>query len=184
MSESLISMIEGAAPTIASALVPGALSGPAKMFAEVAISHLAEGLGLPHPSTQEEILAQLIGVNPVVRDTVLTRADANFQNTIAPAVQAEAPAPVAAPTTPSAPPVDPRAGVTSDLPSLLCYLFLAAIGGAMTSKGIDLGNIQQSILGSSDLHVGASIMAGAIMLAYRSILGTNKNTLALASDQK
>jgi hypothetical protein len=184
MSESLISMIEGAAPTIAAALSPGVLSGPAKMFAELAISHLAEGLGLDHPSTPEEILKQLTGVSPVVRDAVLTRADANFQNTISPAIQAASPAPLETPSTLSAPPVDPRAGVTSDLPSMLCYLFLAAIGGSLASKGVDLGNISQSLFGSPDLHIGASILAGAIMLVVRNVIGTNKNTLAVAQADK
>jgi hypothetical protein len=184
MNTELISMIEGAAPTIAAALVPGALSGPTKMLADLAISHLAEGLGLPAPSAPEDILAALTGAAEPVRVAVLSRADANFQSTLAP-VSAPAPTtPTAEPPASAAAPVTTHAGVTSDLTSMIVYVALASIGGALAHKGIDLSNLSQAILGSPDLHVGAGIIAGAITLLWRNVIGTNRNTIALASSDK
>lgn len=181
MYTDLISIIEGAAPTIASALIPGPLSAPAGALATVAIAHLADGLGLPHPATPKEIMDKLGNFNPAIRDAVLTRADSNFQTTLAPVVPA---APVApAPTSPATGTIKPaeHTGITSDLPSHIVYIVLSIIGGGLAAKGLDLGNIQQSILGSSDLHVGASIIAGALTLLWRDVTGTNANTKIMAS---
>jgi hypothetical protein len=183
MNSKLISLIEGAAPMIASALLPRAISGPAKMLADVAISALADGLGLPHPASEDEIVSQLLGVTPTVRDAVLVRADANFQNTLAPVTSPSFPETTTTTTTTTVP-VDTHTGVTSDLPSMIVYMLLMAVGGSLASRGVDLGNIFQSITGSPDLHVGASIIAGALMLLYRSVSGTNQNTLAMASSEK
>jgi hypothetical protein len=181
MYTDLISIIEGAAPTIASALVPGPFSAPAGALATVAISHLAEGLGLPHPASPKEIMDKLGDISPVIRDAVLSRADANFQTTLSPVLPA-APA-VPAPTSSPVEAIQPaeHTGITSDLPSHIVYLVLSIIGGALASKGIDLGNVSQSILGSSDLHVGASIIAGALTLLWRDVRGTNANTKIMAS---
>jgi hypothetical protein len=114
----LISIIEGAAPTIASALVPGPLSGPIGSLAGVAIAHLAEGLGLPHPAEPADIINALSNLtSPTVKDAVLSRAEANFQKTLAPVLPAvqdtSAPA-----TTPAEPLVSTHHGVTMDIDCL------------------------------------------------------------------
>jgi hypothetical protein len=181
MYTDLISIIEGAAPTIASALVPGVFSAPAGALATIAISHLAEGLGLPHPASPKEIMDKLGDFSPAVRDAVLTRADANFQTTLSPVIPAVPAAPAPTSSVVATPVSAEHTGITSDLPSHIVYLVLSIIGGALASKGIDLGNISQSILGSSDLHVGASIIAGAMTLLWRDVRGTNINTRLLAS---
>jgi hypothetical protein len=181
MYTDLIAIIEGAAPTIAAALLPGPLSRPAGALATVAIAHLAEGLGLPHPASPQDIIEKLTSVNPTIMGAVLTRADANFQATLSPLVPA---APVAAaPASSPVAAIQPaeHTGITSDLPSHIVYIVLSIIGGGLAAKGFDLGNISQAILGSSDLHVGASIIAGAITLLWRDLRGTNANTRILAS---
>jgi len=181
MYTDLISIIEGAAPTIASALVPAPLSAPANALATVAIAHLADGLGLPHPASPKDILDKLGEISPAIQNAVLTRADANFQTTLSPVVPAASAA--TGPATPAEQPIQAaeHTGITSDLPSHIVYIILSIIGGGLAAKGINLSDISQSILGSSDLHVGASIIAGAVTLLWRDLRGTNLNTRLLAS---
>jgi hypothetical protein len=184
MFTDLISIIEGAAPTIAAALVPAPLGAPTNALATVAIAHLADGLGLPHPASPKDILDKLGDFSPVIRDAVLTRADANFQTTLSPVLPA---VPAAVEPTSSAMGAIQAAehtGITSDLPSHIVYVILSIIGGGLAAKGIDLGNISQSIFGSPDLHIGASIIAGAITLLWRDVRGTNQNTRLLAASDK
>jgi hypothetical protein len=185
MFTELAAIIEGAAPTIAAALVPGPLSAPAGALATVAIAHLAEGLGLPHPADPKDIIDQLANLgNDAVKNAVLTRAESNFQTTLSPVVPAAPTSP--APTSPPTEAIQPaeHTGITSDLPSHIVYIILSIIGGGLAAKGIDLNNISLAILGSSDLHVGASIIAGAITLLWRDVRGTNANTKLMASSQQ
>jgi hypothetical protein len=194
MYNDLISIIEGAAPTIAAALVPAPFGAPAGALATVAIAHLADGLGLPHPADPKDIAAKLSDIAPAVRDAVLSRADANFQTTLAPVTPAAggASAPTAAPTpgSPSGdaklaePDVNTHHGVTMDLPSMVVFMGLSALSGVLASRGISLGGFSQAILGSSDLHIAAAMIAGTLTVAIRQVLGTNKNTTALASASK
>jgi len=182
MFTDLISIIEGAAPTIAAALIPAPFGTPAGALATVAIAHLADGLGLPHPADPKDIVEKLTSLgNGTIMDAVLTRAEANFQTTLSPIVPAIPAAP--APTSPAVDVIKPaeHTGITSDLPSHIVYIALSIIGGALASKGIDLGNISQCIVGSPDLHVGAAIIASSITLLWRDLKGTNQNTRALAS---
>jgi len=186
MYTNLIALIEGAAPTIASALVPGPLSAPVGALAGVAIAHLAEGLGLPHPSTPEDIVNTLSGItSTAVKDAVLTRAESNFQNTLAPVIPAspETSAPVTA--TPTAEPsVSTNHGVTMDLPTTIAFFILTAISGALASRGINLMGIEQALIGSSDLHIAAAMLASVGVAIVRNVLGSNKNTAALVSSVK
>jgi hypothetical protein len=178
----LIALIEGAAPTIASALVPGPLSGPVGSLAGIAIAHLAEGLGLPHPAEPADIINALSNLaSPAVKDAVLSRAEANFQTTLAPVIPA---APDATAPTTAEPDVSTHHGVTMDLPTTIAFFILTAISGALASRGINLMGIEQALLGSSDLHIAAAMLASVAVAAVRQVTGSNKNTAALVASGK
>jgi hypothetical protein len=182
----LIAIIEGAAPTIASALVPGPLSGPVGSLAGLAIAHLAEGLGLPHPAEPADIINALSNLaSPSIKDAVLSRAEANFQTTIAPVIPAapEAATPVLAPI-PAEPGVSTHHGVTMDMPTMIVFMMLSTLSGWLASRGISLQGFEQALTGSTDLQVAAAMLAGTITMAWRYVRGTNLNTAALASSGK
>jgi hypothetical protein len=182
----LISLIEGAAPTIASALVPGPLSGPVGSLAGVAIAHLAEGLGLPHPAEPADIINALSNLaSPAVKDAVLSRAESNFQTTLAPVLPAtqEPSAPATAPTT-GEPDVSTHHGVTMDLPTMIVFMMLSTLSGWLASRGVSLQGFGQALTGSTDLHVAAAMLVGSVTAMYRSVSGSNKNTAALVSASK
>ena len=185
----LIAALEGMAPTIVSALVPGSLSAPAGALAGVAIAHLAEGLGLPHPSTPADIVNALSNLSsPAVKEAVLSRAESNFQTALAPVLPAapEAPTPAAAPTTdsPSDQNVSTHHGVTMDMPTMVIFMLLSALSGWLASRGISLQGFEQALIGSTDLQVAAAMLAGTITMAWRYVRGTNLNTVALTSSGK
>jgi hypothetical protein len=182
----LIAALEGMAPTIASALVPGFLSAPAGALAGVAIAHLADGLGLPHPSTPEDIVNALSGItSPAVKEAVLSRSESNFQNTLAPVLPAvhEDAAPATA-TPNGALDVSTHHGVTMDMPTMIIFMILSALSGWLASRGISLQGLEQALTGSTDLHVAAAMLAGTITMAWRYIKGTNLNTAALVNSGK
>lgn len=182
----LIALIEGVAPTIASALVPGPLSGPVGSLASVAIAHLADGLGLPHPAEPADIVNALSNITqPAVKEAVLSRAETNFQTTLAPVLPAapEAAAPATA-TVPAEPKVSMSHGVNMDLPTMLVFMILTALSGFLANKGINLMGFTEALTGSSDLHIAAAMFAGTLTAVWRSISGSNKNTDALVSASK
>lgn len=180
----LVALIEGAAPTLAAALLPGPLGSVAGSLASVAIAHLAEGLGLPHPSTPDDIVKALTGQPERVQEAILTRADANFQQTLSPVLPAAPVAPAPSPAAPAAPVVSTHTGVTLDLPSMIIYMVLSAAAGFLAHKGINLDGVIASLTGSPDLLSASAMFGGVLTVLIRNVRGSNTNTLALASDQK
>jgi hypothetical protein len=180
----LIALIEGAAPTLAAALIPGPLGSVAGSLATVAVAHLAEGLGLPHPSTPDDIIKALSGQPASVQDAILTRADANFQNTLSPVLPSAPAAPEPLHAAPVAPPVATHTGVTLDMTSMVIYMVLSAAAGFLAHKGIMIDGIVASLTGSPDLLSASAMFGGVLTVLIRNVRGSNTNTLALASDQK
>jgi hypothetical protein len=179
----LIALIEGAAPTLAAALVPGPLGSVAGSLATVAIAHLADGLGLPHPATPDDIVKALSVQPDKVQEAILTRADANFQSTLSPVLPAAPAAPAASPA-PSTPTVATHSGVTLDLPSMVIYMVLSAAAGFLAHKGIHIDGLIASVTSSPDLLSASAMFGGVLTVLIRNVRGANTNTLALASDQK
>lgn len=178
-TDDLISLIEGVAPTLASVIVPGPLGGAAGALTGVAIAHLADALGLPHPATKDEITAALSGQPKPVQDAVLARAEASFQTALAPAasVGTSAPAPTSRPAEPT---VVTHTGVTTDLPTMVVFMGLTMLSGWLAHKGVSVAGFQEALTGSTDLHVGAAVLVGAVTAMWRQVRGSNANTLALA----
>jgi hypothetical protein len=143
---------------------------------------LADALGLPHPAAIEDVTSALIQQPKSVQNAVLSRAEASFTEIIGSVSKPASVAPEAtsAPVAPAqaVTQVATHSGVTMDLQSMVVYMLLASLSGWLIHKGINLEGIQNAITGSSDLHVGATMIAGAVMLVWRNVKGTNANTLA------
>lgn len=177
----LIAALEGMAPTIASALVPGPLSGPVGALAGVAIAHLAEGLGLPHPAEPADIINALSNLtSPAVKDAVLSRAEANFQTTLAPVLPAapEAAAPAVAPTlADETAKVMSDAGIHNPTAIMVGSLVVMAMSGWLVNKGWISNDMSISVVGAL-----GGVIASASSI-YHSI-ASNVNTAALVSSSR
>jgi hypothetical protein len=178
--DELISLVEGAAPSLAKALLPGPVGSVAQGISTVAIGHIAQAFGLPHPATADEVTVAIQSTPMKIAETILQAADIHFLDSIG----AIAPQPAAQePTTnggsDSRPPA-PHAGIVMDPITMIIFMILSMLSGVMMKRGIDINGLVSSLTGSPDMQAGAAVLAGSLWAMLRHVTGSNANTLAIS----